>query len=51
MTTATHSRLTDLLDAHGGLDRWHAFSKVKPEIVSGGHLPGSGSDLRIVAFS
>jgi hypothetical protein len=38
MTTATHSLLTEALDAHGGMNRWHQFSKVKSRVVSGGFL-------------
>jgi len=32
--------LTEVLDAHGGLDRWHRFSRVRASIVSGGQLWG-----------
>jgi hypothetical protein len=28
--------LTDVLDAHGGLERWNSFAKVQASIVSGG---------------
>jgi hypothetical protein len=35
------SELRDLvLDAHGGLDRWHQFSRVRARIVTGGALWG-----------
>jgi len=30
--------LKDVLDAHGGLDRWHQFNSLTAEIVSGGGL-------------
>ena len=40
MTTATHTLLTEVLDAHGGIDRWHQFSKVRSIVVSGGFLWG-----------
>ena len=40
MTTATHTLLTKVLDAHGGIDRWHQFSKVRSIVVSGGFLWG-----------
>ena len=33
-----HALLTDVLDAHGGLDRWRTFSKVTAKVVSGGFL-------------
>jgi hypothetical protein len=40
MTTATQTLLTEVLDAHGGMDRWHQFSKVRSSVVSGGFLWG-----------
>jgi len=40
MTASTHTLLTEVLDAHGGMARWHAFSKVTSTIVSGGFLWG-----------
>lgn len=30
--------LAEVLDAHGGLDRWTAFTRVRATIVSGGDL-------------
>ncbi len=46
MTTATRTLLTDVLDAHGGMDRWQAFSQVTATVVSGGFLWGmKGVDL------
>jgi hypothetical protein len=38
MTTATRTFLQEVLDAHGGVDRWHRFSKVRSRVVSGGFL-------------
>lgn len=40
MTTATQSLLAEVLDTHGGIDRWHHFSKVRSSVVSGGFLWG-----------
>ena len=40
MTTATQTLVTQALDAHGGLDRWRQFSKVRASVVSGGFLWG-----------
>jgi hypothetical protein len=40
MTTATQTLLAEMLDAHGGMDRWHQFSKVRSTVVSGGFLWG-----------
>lgn len=40
MNTATQSLLAEVLDAHGGIDRWHQFSKVRSIVVSGGFLWG-----------
>lgn len=30
--------LADVIEAHGGLDRWNGFEKVEAEIVGGGGL-------------
>ena len=38
MSTATQTLLTEVLDAHGGLDRWRRFSAMKASVVSGGFL-------------
>ena len=32
--------LTNIIDAHGGIDRWNSFQKVEATIVSGGELWG-----------
>src|SRR5688572_10073543 len=40
MTTATQTLLAEMLDAHGGMDRWHQFSKVRSTVVTGGFLWG-----------
>ena len=40
MTIASHTLVTEVLDAHGGLDRWRSFSKVTARIVAGGFLWG-----------
>ena len=38
MTTATGALLAEVLDAHGGLDAWRTFTKVRATVVSGGFL-------------
>jgi hypothetical protein len=38
MTTATGTLLAEVLDAHGGLERWRKFTKVSATVVSGGFL-------------
>ena len=38
MTTATNTLLTEVLDVHGGMDRWHTFSRVTSKVISGGFL-------------
>lgn len=40
VTTATRTLLTDVLDAHGGFERWRTFSTVTAAVVSGGFLWG-----------
>ena len=40
MTIATHSLLAEVLDAHGGVERWHTFTKVSAKVVTGGYLWG-----------
>lgn len=32
--------LTNIIDAHGGIDRWNSFQKVEATIVSGGAFWG-----------
>ena len=38
MITTTHSLLTTVLDAHGGVERWRNFDRVTAKVVSGGFL-------------
>lgn len=46
MTTATDALVADVLDAHGGMDRWRTFSKVTAKVVTGGFLWGmKGFDI------
>jgi hypothetical protein len=40
MAAATQTLLAEILDAHGGMDRWHQFSRVRSTVVSGGFLWG-----------
>jgi hypothetical protein len=43
---AVHPLLADVLDAHGGLDRWRTFSQVSATVVTGGSLWGmKGMDI------
>jgi len=30
--------LNDIIEAHGGINRWNQFSKIEAQIVSGGNL-------------
>ena len=40
---AMHALLANILDAHGGLDRWKAYARVEATMVSGGgFLPLKG---------
>ena len=38
LTTAVQPLLADVLDAHGGLERWRSFDKISSSIVTGGFL-------------
>jgi hypothetical protein len=38
LITATRSLLKEVLDAHGGIERWRAFSQVTASVVTGGFL-------------
>lgn len=46
MTTVTQTLLAEVLDAHGGLDRWRTFTGVAATVVTGGFLWGmKGMDI------
>lgn len=36
--TSMNTLLTEVLDAHGGLDRWNALTTVRATVVSGGDM-------------
>ena len=38
MTTAVRTLLAEVLDAHGGIDRWRFFRQVSAKVISGGFL-------------
>jgi len=38
MTTATRTLVSEAIEAHGGLARWHTFSTVTSRVVTGGFL-------------
>ena len=38
MTTAVQTLLAEVLDAHGGIDRWRTFTQVTAKVVTGGFL-------------
>ena len=46
MTTAVRTLLAEVLEAHGGIDRWRSFSQVTATVVTGGFLWGiKGIDI------
>ena len=46
MTTAVRTLLAEVLDAHGGVDRWRSFTQVTANVVTGGFLWGmKGIDI------
>jgi hypothetical protein len=46
MTTAVRTLLTEVLEAHGGIDRWRRFTEVTAKVVTGGFLWGmKGIDI------
>jgi hypothetical protein len=38
MISASPSLLNDVLDAHGGAERWRIFARVTARVVTGGFL-------------
>src|SRR5918993_963120 len=40
MTTPTNTLVTDVLSAHGGLERWRRFGLVTARVITGGFLWG-----------
>jgi hypothetical protein len=40
MTTAVRTLLAEVLEAHGGIDRWRSFTQVTAKVVTGGFLWG-----------
>jgi hypothetical protein len=46
MTTAVRTLLAEVLEAHGGIDRWRSFTQVTAKVVTGGFLWGmKGIDI------
>jgi hypothetical protein len=46
MTTAARTLLGEVLEAHGGMDRWRTFTQVTAKVVTGGFLWGmKGIDI------
>lgn len=46
MTTALESFVTDVIAAHGGLERWRTFDSVAAQVIAGGLLwPMKGMDI------
>ena len=46
MTTAVRTLLAEVLEAHGGIDRWRSFTQVTATVVTGGFLWGmKGIDI------